>query len=81
MAKKYTIRLGFTFVLDDRTVKVGGDILELEDDVFKDHAHKLELVVSGGKKAAASKKSDAPDTSVEGKQPDNSQPSGQPDQP
>lgn len=57
MAKQYKIRAGFTFVMDDRTVKTGGDVLDLEDDVAKDHAHKLEPVEAEGKKTA-SKKSD-----------------------
>lgn len=81
MGKKYTIRQGFTFVMPDRTVKAGGDIFELEDDVYNGHAHKLELVAADSKKAAGSKKADAPDTAVEGKQPADSQPSDQPDQP
>lgn len=44
MRKKYTIREGFTFVNHDQTVSVGGDIIELDDDVAAQHAHKLEPV-------------------------------------
>lgn len=44
MPKKYTIREGFTFVCSNNEVKTGGEILELEDDVAANHAHKLELV-------------------------------------
>ena len=44
MSKKYKIREGFTFVNSDQTVAVGGDIIELDDDVATQHAHKLEPV-------------------------------------
>lgn len=44
MPKKYKIREGFTFVQSDQTVAVGGDIIELDDDVATQHAHKLEPV-------------------------------------
>ena len=44
MPKKYTIREGFSFVDDSNEVKHGGEIVELEDDVAANHAHKLELV-------------------------------------
>ena len=44
MPKEYKIRQGFTFVQDDRTVLIGGDTISLEDDVYRAHAHKLELV-------------------------------------
>jgi len=59
MAKTYKIRDGFTFVMDDRTVKSGGDIVALEDDVAKGHAHKLEPVDSDSKKAAGKQKTDS----------------------
>lgn len=44
MPKNYTIRAGFSFVCANNEVKVGGDTIELEDDVAANHAHKLELV-------------------------------------
>jgi hypothetical protein len=60
MAKTYKIRDGFSFVMDDRTVKGGGDIVELEDDVAKGHAHKLEPVETESKKASGKQKADSP---------------------
>jgi hypothetical protein len=42
MPKKYIIRAGFTFRGDDGQLAAGGDTIELEDDVAKLHAHKLE---------------------------------------
>lgn len=50
MPKKYTIRAGFTFRDDDGDLAVGGDTIELEDDVAKLHAHKLELVEEAPKR-------------------------------
>ena len=44
MAKLYKIRAGFSFVFPDGMVKSGGATVELEDDVYEQHAHKLELV-------------------------------------
>lgn len=43
MASKYKIRLGFSFV-GALGVSVGGDIIELDDDIAAQHAHKLEPV-------------------------------------
>jgi hypothetical protein len=59
MANKYKIRGGFSFVMDDRTVKSGGDIVDLEDDVARGHAHKLEPVDTDSKKTSGSKKTDS----------------------
>jgi len=42
MPKTYKIREGFSFVFPDGTVKTGGATVELEDDVYEQHAHKLE---------------------------------------
>jgi hypothetical protein len=42
MSKKYMIRPGFTFVDHQNTVKGGGEIIELEDDIAALHLHKLE---------------------------------------
>ena len=61
MAKLYKIRAGFSFVVEYGVVATGGDTIELEDDVYQMHAHKLELVtpdvpvpaVKAGAKAAA----------------------------
>jgi hypothetical protein len=58
MANNYKIRDGFSFVMDDRTVKSGGDIVTLEDDVAKSHAHKLELIDSDAKKTTGKQKAD-----------------------
>ncbi|MDY7537674.1 hypothetical protein QN372_00795 [Undibacterium sp. RTI2.1] len=44
--KTYKIREGFSFVMDDNTVKIGGDLIDVEDDVAANHSHKLELVDS-----------------------------------
>jgi len=44
MAKEYTIRHGFSFVGADQIVRVGGEKIELDDDVAANHAHKLEAV-------------------------------------
>ena len=44
MARKYMIRDGFSFIGDNNEVKSGGEIVELDDDVAANHAHKLELV-------------------------------------
>lgn len=44
MPKKYTIRDGFSFIDENNDVKTGGAVIELEDDVAANHAHKLELV-------------------------------------
>jgi len=44
MAKKYTIRDGFSFIDENNEVKTGGAMVELDDDVAANHAHKLELV-------------------------------------
>lgn len=43
MASKYKIRPGFSFV-GATGVSVGGDIIELDDDIAAQHAHKLEPV-------------------------------------
>lgn len=64
MAKKYTIREGFSFIGDNNEVKSGGEIVELDDDVAANHAHKLELVaepvqVSPESAAKSGKKSEA----------------------
>lgn len=45
MAKKYTIRAGFSFIDGDQ-VKVGGDTVVIEDDVAQGQLHKLEPVVA-----------------------------------
>ena len=42
MLKSYLIRAGFTFLMPDGTVKVGGDKVELPPDVAAQHLHKLE---------------------------------------
>lgn len=60
MAKKYTIRAGFSFVMDDRSVKVGGDVVDLEDDIASGHAHKLELFDGGKKQEKKDKQSTKP---------------------
>ena len=44
MATLYKIRQGFSFVVEYGVVKGGGETIELEDDVYQLHAHKLELV-------------------------------------
>lgn len=44
MPKKYTIREGFSFIGDNNEVKTGGAVIELEDDMAANHAHKLELL-------------------------------------
>ncbi len=40
--KKYTIREGFSFVLPNGDVLVGGETVDLPDDVAEQHLHKLE---------------------------------------
>ena len=42
MAAKYRIRAGFSFVVGLGQVLAGGEVVELEDDVASQHAHKLE---------------------------------------
>ncbi len=42
MAKKYIIRSGSSFRLDDVTVLHGGEVIELEDDVAALHADKID---------------------------------------
>lgn len=64
MPKKYTIREGFSFVDDSNNVKSGGEIVELEDDVAANHAHKLELVAEKAP-AKTTKQAETP-TSVMG---------------
>lgn len=44
MAKKYTIRDGFSFICENNEVKTGGAVVELDDDVAANHANKLELL-------------------------------------
>jgi hypothetical protein len=44
MLKTYRIRTGCSFRLDDTTVRTGGEIIELEDDVAASHADKIEPV-------------------------------------
>lgn len=58
MGKKYKIRDGFTFV-DGADMKIGGDVIELEDDVAANHLHKLEAVEVKQSKAPASKSSES----------------------
>ena len=43
MARTYLIRGGASFLLGDGSVKTGGDTIELEDDVARIHADKIEL--------------------------------------
>jgi len=52
MGKLYTIRQGFSFRDDNGGVKVGGEQIDLEDDVASEHAHKLEEVVKPARKPA-----------------------------
>lgn len=59
MPKTYKIRDGFSFVMPDQSVKVGGDTIDLDDDIAANHAHKLELV-EGKKKSIPVKKPDTP---------------------
>lgn len=40
--KAYRIRSGCAFKIDALTVKNGGDVIELEDDIAQLHADKLE---------------------------------------
>lgn len=54
MAAKYRIRAGFSFVVGNDKVLTGGDVVELEDDVASQHAHKLEPFEESAK--AGSKK-------------------------
>lgn len=42
MLKKYTIREGFTFVMENGEVKGGGETVDLPPDVAAQHLHKLE---------------------------------------
>lgn len=42
--KRYTIREGFSFVMPDNSVKVGGDTVDLPDDVAEQHFHKFEAL-------------------------------------
>lgn len=58
MAGKYKIRAGFSFV-GALGVAVGGDIIELDDDVAALHAHKLEPVDVPKQKASKPPKSTA----------------------
>lgn len=44
MGKLYKIRDGFSFIDEKYEVKVGGDVIELDDDSAENHSHKLELV-------------------------------------
>ena len=86
MSTKYMIRNGFTFVEHDGKVKVGGDIVELEDDVAAQHLHKLEDAPAPKKAAkapksapaetAASVQAEAP--AAEGEAAAGEQPAGQP---
>jgi hypothetical protein len=55
MPKKYKIRDGFTFRGDDGNTAVGGDTIELDDDVAALHAHKLELVEDQSKRRSQPK--------------------------
>ena len=43
MPKKYFIRQGFSFRLDNGGIVSGGEAIELEDDVAKLHLHKLDV--------------------------------------
>lgn len=53
---RYRIRDGFSVVVDERTVCIGGEVVELDDEQAELHAHKLEPV----EQAAAPAKSDKP---------------------
>jgi hypothetical protein len=53
MAKKYKVREGFVVHLGERNIHEGGAVLELEDEVAAQHAHKLEIY--SAKKEAADK--------------------------
>jgi hypothetical protein len=53
MAKIYRIRDGYSFVKPDRSVLGGGELIELEDDVYKQHAHKLEVIPAAPKASKA----------------------------
>jgi hypothetical protein len=44
MARKYIIRSGCSFRLDDGSLATGGEVIELEDDVATAHADKVEPV-------------------------------------
>lgn len=40
--KTFTIREGFSFVMPDNTVKLGGETVDLPDDLADQHRHKFE---------------------------------------
>lgn len=44
MARPYLIRSGCSFRLADGSLKTAGDLIDLDDDVARDHADKLEPV-------------------------------------
>jgi hypothetical protein len=64
--KTYTIRDGFSFRMDDNSVKTGGDTIDLDDDVAAMHLHKLEQVTAEAEPSAKqAKPAPAPSTSAD----------------
>jgi hypothetical protein len=86
MSKKYMIRNGFTFVDHQGTAKVGGEVIELDDDVAALHLHKLEEAPAPKKVAKVPKPAPAETTATgqeeapaaEGEAAAGEQPAGQP---
>lgn len=52
--KKYRVMSGERFVFDGGKVAVGGDIIELEDDVAAAHAARVSPILDDSKAAKAS---------------------------
>lgn len=58
MAKKYRIRPGERFVTDKGDVKLGGEVIELEDDAAAHHAGRIDEVPPEGNAPAAAEAQD-----------------------
>lgn len=47
-ATLYLVREGFSVVIEGNVMAVGGDVVEMTDDVFDQHKHKLEVLEGAG---------------------------------
>lgn len=56
---RYRIRDGFSVVVDERTVRTGGEMVELDDEQAELHAHKLEPLEQAAAPAKSEKSAKA----------------------
>lgn len=62
--RSYLIKSGFSFRIDADTVLTGGSTINLEDDVARVHAEKVELIADGSPAAVAAPAFPQPDGSL-----------------